>query len=310
MANWEGIFLQYLLKDIRFINYEVKESKELLEFLLSTINHKGRNSIKSMLAREQIRVNGIVRTQYDFPLKVGQTVSVLKNNFAKSESELVGVKILFEDKDLIIVEKEANLLTVASNKERENTVYTQLINYAKKVDKRNKVFIVHRLDRETSGILIFAKSEKVQNRLQNDWHNLVKERKYIAIVEGDVTKEAGTITSYLVENEKTLKVFSTRNEKLGKKAITHYKKIDTNGNLTRLEVQLVTGRKNQIRVHMSELGHPVVGDKKYGAKINPMKRLGLHANKIVFVHPMTNELISFESKIPKSFKRLMKTTKK
>ncbi|MGM8214551.1 RluA family pseudouridine synthase [Bacillaceae bacterium W0354] len=294
------------LQDIRYENFSVDTSTGLMDFLTAIYESKGRNSIKSMLAREQVMVNGTVQTQFDFPLEQGHTVSVMKNNYAKNDAILSGVKVLFEDEDLIVIEKDAGLLTIATEKEKSKTAYHELMNYIKGVNRRNRIYIVHRLDRETSGVMIFAKSEKAKNKLQYEWKKLVKRRVYVALVEGNVQREEGTVTSYLVENNKSMKVHSTNDQKNGKKAITHYKKLQSNGKYTLLEVHLDTGRKNQIRVHMQDLGHSIVGDKKYGAKSNPMKRLGLHARKITFVHPVSGVEMNFVTKVPKPFKRLLK----
>ena len=165
--------------------------------------------------------------------------------------------------------------------------------------------MVHRLDRDTSGVMIFAKSEKAQDILQTTWNDSVKERTYVALVEGNVKKDSDTIISYLAEN-KAMITYSTDNEEEGKKAVSHYKVLKRNKNYSLLEVNIETGRKNQIRVHMQDLRHSVVGDKKYGSTKNPIKRLGLHAHTIVFKHPITKEVLSFTSKIPEAFLSLFK----
>ena len=180
-----------------------------------------------------------------------------------------------------------------------------LKNYLKEKNPKDKIFVVHRLDRDTSGVMIFAKSEKAQDILQTTWNDSVKERTYVALVEGNVKKDSDTIISYLAEN-KAMITYSTDNEEEGKKAVSHYKVLKRNKNYSLLEVNIETGRKNQIRVHMQDLGHSVVGDKKYGSTKNPIKRLGLHAHTIVFKHPITKEVLSFTSKIPEAFLSLFK----
>lgn len=210
--------------------------------------------------------------------------------------------ILYEDKYLIGVVKKSGLLTIASNKEKEKTLYSEVSEYVKKQHKSNKIFIIHRLDRDTSGIVLFAKDYKTKEKLQVNWDKTT--RKYIALVEGKVKKTTDTIKSYIAET-KTLLSYSTNDSKKGKLAITEYKKIKENNQYTMLDINILTGRKNQIRVHLSEMGNPIVGDKKYNAKKNPIRRMTLHAYKLVFTHPITNKIIELETKIPKQFEMLI-----
>jgi len=210
--------------------------------------------------------------------------------------------IFNEDKELIAVNKPSGLLTVSTEKEKERTLFKEVSDYEKTKFKSNKVFIVNRLDKDTSGIVLFAKNQKIKKLLQDNWNELVKTRGYIAIVEGKTDTE-GTVKSYLKER-RDLSSYST-DEKDGKLAITTYKKIKSNRKYTVLNIEIFTGRKNQIRVHMQDINHPIVGDKKYGSKLNPIGRMALHANKLVFTHPINNKLYSFESKIPKEFEKLL-----
>lgn len=279
-------------------SFKVDKDNELMKFLMEKMPQNSRNSIKSLLTQRKIMVDGNVVSQYNAPLKVGQLVSINKTKITKHNLE--GVSIVFEDKDILVVEKERGILSVATDNERERTAYNILKNYLKEKDPKNKIFVVHRLDRDTSGVMIFAKSEKAQDILQTTWNDSVKERTYVALVEGNVKKDRDTIISYLAEN-KAMITYSTNNEEEGKKAISHYKVLKRNKNYSLLEVNIETGRKNQIRVHMQGLGHSVVGDKKYGSTKNPIKRLGLHAHTIVFTHPITKEVLSFTSRIPESF---------
>lgn len=279
--------------------YTVKEPAELLPFLLENIKDRGRNSIKSLLARGQITVNGKVVTAYNFPLQAGQTVSISKEKVAE-EPPFIGLSILYEDKDIIVIRKEAGLLSIASDKENELTAYRQLTAHVREKNPDNRIFVVHRLDRDTSGVMMFAKSMEVQQTLQNSWQTIVKERTYIALVEGNVKKAEGTITSWLKET-KTLKMYSSPYPNDGQYAVTHYKVLQSNPSFSLLEVHLETGRKNQIRVHMQDIGHPIAGDKKYGSKSKGIGRLGLHARVLAFLHPVTGELLRFETDIPKTF---------
>lgn len=279
--------------------YNVNEPSELLAFLLSNVSHLSRNSIKSLLARGQVLVDGQAITAYNYALIPGQTITLSKVK-ASDKPELVGLSILHEDDDVIVIEKDAGLLSVASPKENEMTAYRQLMAHVRSQDPNGRIFVVHRLDRDTSGVMMFAKSEQVQQTLQNSWQDTVKERTYVALVEGALKKPEGTITSWLKESS-TLKMYSSHFSNDGQHAITHYKTIESNRNFSLLEVNLETGRKNQIRVHMEDIGHPIVGDKKYGSKSKIIGRLGLHAKVIAFMHPTSGQLMRFESKIPKSF---------
>jgi len=211
--------------------------------------------------------------------------------------------IIYEDKEILVINKPSGLLTIGTEKEKYRTLYYEASEYIKKQNPRNKIFIVHRLDRDTSGIVMFAKNEKVKHQYQDSWDNLVKVREYHAIVEGVVKNELGTIKSYLKEN-KAFFVYSTK-EKDGKIAITHYKKIRNNNQYTLLQILLDTGRKNQIRVHMSDLGHPIIGDKKYDSIKNPLRRLGLHASRLVVTNPNTKKNMEFIAKIPSNFNKIV-----
>lgn len=214
-------------------------------------------------------------------------------------SKFEKLNIIYEDKNIIVVDKPANMLTIATEKEREKTLFHKVIEYEKKKNKNNKIFIVHRLDKNTSGIVVFAKNQKIKQLLQNNWDNLAVKRQYVAIVEGH-PQPSGTIKSYLKEN-KELYVYSSNKKGDGKLAITNYRLVATKGKYSLLEIEIKTGRKNQIRVHMSDINTPIIGDKKYNAKTNPIRRLGLHANKLVLINPLTNKEMFFESDLPNSF---------
>ncbi|QUW21640.1 RluA family pseudouridine synthase [Sporosarcina sp. Marseille-Q4063] len=278
----------------------VKEQTELLKYLYEVLSNRSRNSVKGILARGQVLVNGKVSTQFNDPLNPGDQVQI-HARVATNEVKMTGVTILHEDNDLIVIEKEPGLLSIASEDEKHLTAYRQLTEYVRSVSPKNRIFVVHRLDRDTSGVMVFAKNKEAQQTLQNSWQESVRERAYIALVEGAVKKD-GTVTSWLTEN-KMFMVYSSPRPNDGKKAITHYKVLQSNRNFSLLQVNLDTGRKNQIRVHMQDIGHPVVGDKKYGSRNNTIGRLGLHANAIELKHPTTGESMRFESKTPTSFTR-------
>lgn len=279
--------------------FKVTEATELLLFLLDKLSPQGRNSVKSLLAHGQVSVDDRVEKLYNLPLKIGQNVTVRKDRTTVVPA-LIGLRILHEDDDVIVVNKDAGLLSIATPQETELTAYRQLTAHVRIENPNNRIFVLHRLDRETSGVMMFAKSEKVQQAMQDSWKDVVKERMYVALVEGMVKKTQGTISSWLKESA-TLKMYSSPHPNDGQHAITHYKVIQSNRNYSLVEVHLETGRKNQIRVHMQDIGHPVASDKKYGARTKPFSRLGLHARVLSFIHPTTGKLMRFETEIPKQF---------
>jgi len=214
------------------------------------------------------------------------------------------MNIVFENKEILVVEKEAHELTIATEKREKNTLYQEASKYVKKQYPKNKIFIVHRLDKDTSGLIIFAKNQDKKNELQNNWNNV--KREYIAIVEGTMPKQKDVLKSYLVE-DKTYNVHSTKDPKRGKLAITEYEVLKQNKNFSLLKINIKTGRKNQIRVQLSDIGHPIVGDKKYNSKTNILKRLALHANLIEYKEK--DKLYHFETKYPSSFNKIFKEDK-
>lgn len=287
-------------KEQRNEEWTVKEQTEVLKFLFKVMPSRSRNAVKGILKRGQIVVNDKVTTQFDDQLKPGDHVQI-RTRVASTSVKLRGVNILHEDDDVIVIDKESGLLSMGSKQERQMTAYKQLMEYVQSIHPKNRVFIVHRLDRDTSGVMIFARSKMIQQRLQKSWTESVQERSYVALVEGFVEKN-GVITSWLTE-DKTYMMHSSPKPNHGQKAITHYKVMKTNRRFSLLKVHLETGRKNQIRVHMQDLGYPIVGDKKYGSEINPINRLGLHADAIKFTHPTSGKVMKFESETPASFTR-------
>ncbi|NQX59164.1 RluA family pseudouridine synthase [Paenibacillus qinlingensis] len=281
--------------------YTVKEPTELLPFLLEKLSSLGRNAVKAILARGQVAVNGKAVTAYNHPLQPEMIVTINKDKVVE-DIPLAGMTILHEDHDVIVIQKDAGLLSIATDtQENQITAYRQLTAHVRNHDPKARIFVVHRLDRDTSGVMMFAKNEQAQQHLQNTWQESVKERTYVALVEGMVRKPEGTISSWLKEHAKSLKMFSTPYPNDGQHAVTHYKTLQANKSFSLLEVNLETGRKNQIRVHMQDIGHPVAGDKKYGSKSKEINRLGLHARVLAFLHPTTGTLMRFETHIPKVF---------
>lgn len=277
----------------------VTEKTELLPFLLKKID-RGRNYVKGVLKRGQVLVDGKTETAYNAVLFPNQQVDVLKE--APISHQLSGIDILYEDADLIVINKESGLLTIASKPhDKQRTAYRELTSYVKLNNPDARIYIVHRLDRDTSGVLVFAKNEQTKQILQSNWHDEVKERSYLALIEGKMEHKQDTITSWLKET-KTHHVYVTPNKVGAKKAILHYTVLDRSSQYSLLKIDLDTGRKNQIRVQLASINHPVVGDKRYGAKGNPIGRLGLHAFGLSFKHPVTKKIMRFEAPMPRKFK--------
>ena len=283
-----------------FKEKKVNSNVELLTFLLDNFTSMSRNNIKKLLANQQILVNGAAVRQFDFLLAKGDIVSISPYKVRKDGKRVSKLKILYEDDELIVINKPAGLLTIATDKEKEQTAYRLMMDYVREENPKNRVFVVHRLDKETSGVLLFSKSENLKDLLQDRWNDLVQTREYIAICEGIFNKKEGTRVSYLLPTKTNL-MFSSHKPNDGQKAITHYQVIEENEEYSILKVKIDTGRKNQIRVHMKDLGHNVVGDDKYGSEKNPINRLGLHARVLEFEHPVKDKHFKFIADVPKEF---------
>lgn len=284
--------------------FTVEKEQELMLFLIEKLENKARNIIKNLLRDKQVLVDGQPIGQYNHILEVGNIVKIELSKPPEKIS-MHGLKIIFEDEYLIIIDKKEGMLSIATDKNKDSTAYSILSQHVKRYDPRNKIFVIHRLDRETSGIMMFAKSQEVQKLVQETWGPTTKERHYVAVVQGVIDPKNGTYSSYLVES-KALIVHSTQNKNFGVFAETHYETIKANQYFSLLKLNLETGRKNQIRVHMQDLGHSIIGDVKYGATKNPIGRLALHALSLAFEHPITKELHKFESPIPTSFLGIVK----
>lgn len=288
----------------RIIALKPQTTGQLLSFLIEALPDVKRTVLKQMLAHNQVAVNGVPCKQFDTEINVDDEVKV---NFTR-EFRLFyhrRLQLVYEDDDIIVVNKGYGLLSMGNDKVTEGTAYSILKDYVKWQNPANKIFIVHRLDRDTSGLMLFAKSMEAKERLQHNWNNMVLNRKYLAVVEGAATDDAGVIKSYLVENSK-YEVYSSEQPVEGAKlAVTRYATIKRGGRFALLEVELDTGRKNQIRVHMKDMGHPISGDRKYGASASPIHRLALHAQTLRFVHPITRKEMNFTTPVPSSFLRLL-----
>lgn len=281
----------------------VNETSGLLEFLLKNLNKHSRNNVKSLLSHREVFVDEKVVTQFDYELKEGQKIRIAQPA-TKIEKQAEMLDIVFEDDDIIVINKPAGLLSMSTEKEKHMTAYHILTEYMQMKNTKSRVFIVHRLDRDTSGIIMFAKNEKMKMALQDKWAEIVATRAYVAVVEGVPEEKSGRIHTWLKETE-TLLMYSSRVDGDGLEAITNYKVLKSGTDYSLVDISLETGRKNQIRVHMKELGNSIAGDKKYGAKTNPLKRLALHAYKLEITHPFTDEMLTFETKVPKGFNGLI-----
>jgi len=294
-------------KKLRIDSLTVEQEDTLLACLLARLPHKSRNVLKAVLRDGQVSIDGKPVRQFDHPLFPGQQLEVRWDKKTPLQQPQ-GLNIIYEDQDLIIIDKPSGLLTIATDKEKRKTAYAILSNYVKQEDPDSKIFVIHRLDRETSGLLMFAKNEAIKQQIQETWTTTIDQRTYIGVVEGEVGEPVGTIVSWLNES-KAFIVYSSQNPKHGQKAITHYKRIRTTKNYSLLKINLETGRKHQIRVHMQDIGHPIIGDSKYGATQNPLRRMGLHAQVLAFTHPKTGKSCRFETAIPKKFLQLFASPK-
>ncbi len=291
----------------RIKEFLVKEDTTLLPFLFSIFPDKSKTTVKAILAHKQVAVGHTPTTKFDAVLHVGDKVMInFDSSFAVFKHPRM--KLIYEDDLLLVVDKGYGLLSMSTDRIKENTAYHLLSDYVKATHPANRVFILHRLDRDTSGVMMFAKKQDVQEYMQRNWNNVVLERKYVAVVEGNPEQEEGQIESYLTENA-AYQVYSTPNKEEGQIAITNYNVVQKNSRYAMVEVELETGRKNQIRVHMQEMGHPIAGDRKYGAAQSPIGRLALHASTLVFTHPVTQERMVFEVPVPKSFHEMVKQRK-
>ena len=280
-------------------NYEVASDDTLLAFLIKSMPQRTRTTVKDYLEHRQVMVGGAVTSRYDFPLKSGDTVKV---NTTREFQVFTHprLRIVHEDDDIIVIDKGYGLLSMGTDRIKDGTAYSILREYLKR-----KLFIVHRLDRDTTGLMMFAKNEKAKETMQHNWNNMVLERKYVAVVEGTIEPREGQIRSYLAENS-AHEVYSVKDSAMGQLAVTNYVTIAARGPYSMVELSLATGRKNQIRVHMKDAGHPISGDRRYGASPSPAHRLCLHAATLRFVHPVTRRDMNFSSPVPASFRRLVR----
>ena len=279
----------------------VLEKGELLETLYVLFKDLSKKKIKNYLKDGGVLLNGKVVTKYNTPVKKNDTIELSKVNKTHKKSNF---DIIYEDEYFFVINKPAGLLSISTTKEKEKTAYHQVREFIKSRKKNDKIFVLHRLDKDTSGVLVFVKDNTLKNLLQNNWDKYVKTREYVALVTGNV-KDVDDYTCYLKEIGPD-KVIVT-NKKEGKIAVTSLKTINKNNKYSLVKVNIKTGRRNQIRVVLNHLGSPIVGDKKYGGiKSN---RLYLHASKLTITNPLNNKTYTFESSVPTSFKKVFKNEK-
>lgn len=284
----------------RYTHYVVKEEAPLLEWLL---NHLGqsKSKTKATLQGRGIKVDDKVVTQFDFALQPGMKVSVSttkKNDVFKSRY----LKIVYEDPYIVVIEKNVGILSMAGG-HRALNVKAVLDDYFQKTHQKCRAHVVHRLDRDTSGLMIYAKDMKTEQVLEHEWHQIVFDRRYVAVLSGEVEPDEGTIANWLKDN-KAYVTYSSPVDNGGKYAVTHFFTLDRKDGRSLVEFRLETGRKNQIRVHAADMKHPVCGDVKYGNGDDPLHRLCLHAFLLCFYHPVTHEPMEFETPIPTAFRQL------
>ncbi|MBQ5614122.1 MAG: RluA family pseudouridine synthase [Tidjanibacter sp.] len=276
---------------------------QLLDFLFEAMPDKSRTTVKSYLTKRRVQVNDLTTTQYNFPLRKGDRVTIGSGRVAPAPKSQQ-LRIVYEDADIIVIDKRNGLLSIGTDKEQKRTAYYILSDYVKEQHPDNKIFVVHRLDRETSGLMMFAKSEKVQEQMQRGWHKLVLDRRYVAVIEGALPHAEGVIDAPLTQ-DRNHKMWVTRPGE-GEDATTYYTTLRRGKEYSLVDLRLVTGKKNQIRAHLEWKGTPIAGDKKYHAKTNPAGRVCLHAYKLSITHPTTGQELHFDTRIPKLFEECVK----
>ena len=284
-------------------HFQVTKEQPLLEFLLSNVK-QSKNKIKLTLQGQGVKVNGKTITQFDYQLQPGMKVAVSKTKRNQQAFKSRYVKIVYEDRWLIVIKKQPGILSMAGGHSSLN-VKTVLDDYFKKSRQKCTAHVVHRLDRDTSGLMVYAKDMETEQILEHNWHQIVYDRRYVAVLSGEMEQDEGTIENWLKDNKAYI-TYSSPVDNGGKLAITHFHVLDRTTDHSLVEFKLETGRKNQIRVHAADMGHPVCGDVKYGNGDDPLHRLCLHAWLLCFEHPWTHQPMEFETTIPATFKHLFK----
>lgn len=283
---------------MRFTTFRVKQPATLLDYIMQVLDGISHSRAKAILSGGGVRVDHKIMRQFDLPLLPGQMVEIAKSK-PRGELKSKFVKIVYEDAQLIVIEKAPGILSMATS-HHSFCVKQVLDDYFHRTHQKCTAHVVHRLDRETSGLLVYAKTLEAEQILEHNWHEIVTDRRYMALVSGTPEPQQGTIQSWLRDN-KAYFTYSSPTDNGGKYAVTHYRVLRSYGAHSLVELKLETGRKNQIRVHMQDIGHPVCGDTKYGNGDDPIHRLALHAFRLNFYHPITGEPLHFETGVPKSF---------
>lgn len=294
----------YNEKQGEYDHYRVQQEQQLLPFLLENIKGSSRTKIKATLKGGGIRVNRTTVTQFDYPLEPGMDVMVSKTKRNQEILKSRYIRIVFEDEYLVVLEKKIGILSMAAGHSSLN-VKSVLDDYFHKSHQRCHAHVVHRLDRDTSGLMIYAKDMKTEQALEKEWHQIVYDRRYVAVLSGEIDDEGGTIANWLKDNKAYI-TYSSPVDNGGKYAVTHFHTLQRGHGYSLVEFKLETGRKNQIRVHAADMGHPVCGDLKYGNGDDPCNRLALHAYMLCFEHPVTHERMDFATPIPDSFLKVFK----
>lgn len=290
-----------LVNPNRIKTFLVYKETTLLPFLLEKMAPLSNSNVRHIIANHQVSVGGAPTSLFSFQLVPEDEVVVSYDRIAKHERH--DLPIIYEDEDIVALDKPSGLLSVATEREKGRTAYRLVNDYITQKNKNARIFVVHRLDEDTSGVLVFAKNYETREALQNNWQSIVTKRGYYAVVEGDDIEEEGTLKDYLAQDNFQL-VYITHDKHKGKLAITHYKKIASKSGLSLLDVDIGSGRKNQIRVQLGNIGHYVIGDDKYGEPVDPIHRLGLHAYELVFSNPLTHKEYDIKSPMPSEFKKL------
>ncbi len=283
----------------------VNRNEQLLEYLLSELPNYSRNKVKGFLRRKQVAVNGVPVSQFDYPLTKKDTVVIHERSIVTHQQEIERLNIIYEDEDFLVINKPAGLLSVASDTEKRHTAYRYASDYLKLSNPRARVYVVHRIDKETSGVLMFVKRAALRDAFTKRWNDLVKERAYVAVTAGVPAKKEDVLKDYLFTNFTNLMYVGNKSPD-SVLAITKYKVVAANEKYALLDIRIETGKKNQIRVQLKNIGTPVIGDDKYDIKENPLDRLGLHAYRLVFNHPNSNKRFEFKAPIPVSFENVVK----
>lgn len=276
----------------------------LIEAAQKVLTDHSASKIKSMLKHNQFAVNGMPSTKYNRPIEPGDELQINFDGSFRTFSS-PNLKIVYEDDDIIVVDKAYGVLSTSAGRNTTGTVYSIMRDYVKQNNEKARMFVVHRLDRDTSGLMILARSQKAREKMVENWSNIVSRRLYVAVAEGLMEKDSGTVRNFLVDDENNYEVHETDDSKLGQLAVTKYATLERGQRNSLVELEMRTGRKNQIRVHMRGLGHPVSGDRKYGGHSNPIRRLALHATIIEMQHPVTGKAMRFESPVPDNFLTLL-----